>query len=59
MPFGDPGKAVDACTRAHGRVLAAIDEEATKNACAKGDITQALDHSFHKGSMTFSVNLFQ
>jgi hypothetical protein len=59
MPFGDPGKAVEACTRAHGRVLAAIDEEASTNACAKVYIAQALDHSFHKGSTTFSENLFQ
>jgi hypothetical protein len=59
MPFGDPGKAVESFTRAHGRVLAAIDEEETTNACAKGDICQAPDHNVHKVSMIFSVNLFQ
>jgi hypothetical protein len=26
MSFGDAEKAVEACTRAHGRVLAAIDD---------------------------------
>jgi hypothetical protein len=56
MQFGDPGKALEACTQAHGRVIAAIDEDASTNACAKSNIAQALDHSSR--SVTFSVNLF-
>jgi hypothetical protein len=60
MPFGNPDKDVEACQQARGRILAIIsDEEATYRTKlgSQGNIAEALDHSFHVGSLIPSVNL--
>jgi hypothetical protein len=49
-PFGNPGRAIDTIARPHGRILAAVDQP---------KIGEALDHSYHHGSITTSANIHQ
>jgi len=53
VAFGEPSHPVDTGVRPHGRIVAPV----AINGVAI--IEDALDHSFHLGSLTPSVNLFQ
>jgi hypothetical protein len=59
IPFGDPGRAIDSNARPHGRILAGIDNTTENDAAPKTKIADALDRSYHVGSISPSVNLFQ
>ena len=53
IPFGKPGNPIDSGVRPHGRIIATVNKDGTNNVKLSGD------HSYHLGSLTTSVNLFQ
>jgi hypothetical protein len=59
IPFGNPVRAIDTNARPHGRILAGIEHHASSDKSPISRVSEALDHSYHLGSLSASVNLFQ
>ena len=53
VPFGNPGFPIDSGVRPHDKIITKINSDGTNNVKNSGD------HSYHLGSITPSVNLFQ
>jgi hypothetical protein len=58
IPFGNPGRAIDTNARPHGRILAGIEHQSSSDKSPGARVAEALDHSYHLGSLSASVNLF-
>jgi hypothetical protein len=59
IPFGNPGRAIDTNARPHGHILAGIEHQSSSDKSPRARVAEALDHSYHLGSLSASVNLFQ
>jgi hypothetical protein len=59
IPFGNPGRAIDNNSRPHGRILAGIEDQASSDKSPRARVVEVLDHSYHLGYLSASVNLFQ
>jgi hypothetical protein len=59
ISFGNPGRSIDINARPRGRILAAADQSQSNGGPPKPKIGEALDHSYHLGSITPSSNLHQ
>jgi hypothetical protein len=59
IPFGNPGRAIDSNARPHGRILDGIDNATQNDTAPKKKIADKLEHSYHVGSISPIVNLFQ
>ena len=53
IPFGKPRNPIDSGVRPHGRILTQVNNDGTN------DVESSGDHSYHLGSITPSVNLYQ
>jgi hypothetical protein len=56
--FGNPGCVIDTNAWPRGRILAGIDHQASSDKSPRALVAEALDHSYHLGSLSASVNLF-
>jgi hypothetical protein len=59
IPFGNPGRAIDTNARPHGLILAGIEHQYSSNKSPRARVAKELDHSYHLGFLSASVNLFQ
>jgi hypothetical protein len=59
IPFGNPGRAIDTNARPYGRILAGIEHQSSSDKSPRARVAEALDHSYHLGYLSASVNLFQ
>jgi hypothetical protein len=57
--FGNPGRVIDTNARPHGGILSGIEHQASSEKSPTARVAEALDHSYHLGSLSASVNLFQ
>jgi hypothetical protein len=59
IPFGNRSHVIDTNARPHGRILTDVEAATSKDTAPKTKLAEALDHSYHVGSVYPSVNLFQ